>query len=364
MKPLMPTLTLAITIAFIGCGGEGGSSSRQLPNSASAVPAEHYQVIDLAPVLGAVSSQANAVSGRHVAGYSVLSDMISTRATFWHDGKAEDLGNGVANAINSSNQIAGYVSQSDGTSRATLWDHGKVIGLGTLPGFDSCVANGINDFGVVVGVCSTTPGNQAGFLWTAKTGMQPIAGAAIANAVNKSEAIAGEDTNFHAAIFKRGTETDLGLFAVFAVATAVNKSGQAVGVSPPDYIRGSHAFFYPGGGAKIQDLGTFTASSDDTVATGISDSALVVGVDLYPPGGAHYTLGSARTLTPHPRTINYWTSLAFIWTAKTGLIDLNTLISSGSGWKLSGAFGIDHNGRAIVGAGLIGEEVHGFMLTP
>jgi probable HAF family extracellular repeat protein len=322
-------------------------------------------VIDLVPVPGAIGSQANAIAAIHAAGYSILSDQISTRATFWHDGLAEDLGAGVANAINSSDQIASYIPQSDGTSRATLWDHGLVTDLGMLPGgFNSSQATGINDSGEIVGTASLGTGFKfAGFKWTAKTGMQPIPGAVSVNAVKRSGAIAGEDTNSHAAIFTQETETDLGLFALFAEATAVNKSGQAVGISPPDFVRGVHAFFYPGGGAKIQDLGTFTAGGDDTVATGISNSGLVVGYDLNPPEGA-LRAGSARLLTPHPHFINYNTTLAFIWTAKTGLIDLNTLISASSGWKLSGAFGIDHNGAAIVGAGVIGEQVHGFMLVP
>ncbi|SRR5712691_563532 len=77
------------------------------------------------------------------------------RATLWHDGIADDLGAGVANAINSSDQVVGYIQpnfqQGDFTPHASLWDHGILTDLGTLPGFDSTDATGINDSGEVVG---------------------------------------------------------------------------------------------------------------------------------------------------------------------------------------------------------------------
>ena len=80
-----------------------------------------------------------------------------------------------ASAINSSDQVVGYIQpniqQGDFTSHATLWDDGIVTDLGTLPGFDSTDATGINDSGEVVGIAFSTalPQNQVGFQWTVHT---------------------------------------------------------------------------------------------------------------------------------------------------------------------------------------------------
>jgi uncharacterized membrane protein len=152
---------LATAIFSVGCGGGSPTSAQPhatspaSPATSAKRPAKHYQVIDLAPIPGAGNAQANAVSHGHAAGYSVLA-AGTARATLWHDGIAEDLGTGVANAINSSDQVAGYIQpniqQGDFTPHASLWDHGIVTDLGTLPGFDSTDAVGINESGEVVGV--------------------------------------------------------------------------------------------------------------------------------------------------------------------------------------------------------------------
>src|SRR5205807_747160 len=47
-----------------------------------------------------------------------------------------------------------------------------------------------------------------------------------------------------------------------------------------------------------------------------------------------------------------------------GMIDLNTLVTSGgSGWLLLSADGINDNGQ-IVGEGIVGDTQHAFLLTP
>lgn len=53
----------------------------------------------------------------------------------------------------------------------------------------------------------------------------------------------------------------------------------------------------------------------------------------------------------------------FIWTQKTGMQDLNTLIPSGSGWILKTANAINVWGQ-IVGSGIYNGRTHGFLLTP
>jgi probable HAF family extracellular repeat protein len=355
MKKLLVLCGLA---ALLGCGGgaiSAPSSTKppvvQTPPSPPipapppptppppVVPAKHYQVIDLVPLPGANDSQANAISGGHAAGYSVFwaGGVGTARATFWHDGAADDLGTGEASAINSSDQIVGYVMQSDGTPHATLWDHGVVTDLGLLPGFDSSLATGINDAGEVVGIAYAfaNPNNEAGFKWTQATGMQAIDGAATAGGINSRGDIAGMTPNLRAAIFSTTGTITLGTLGDFSLAGAVNNKGHAVGMSPLVSGGPVHAFFYAG---TMQDLGTLQTGSN-TLAVGINDNDLVIGVS---------------NLAGH--------ALPFVFSATTGMTDLNTLITD-STWTLATASGIDAAGD-IVGAGVVGTEIHGFMLTP
>src|SRR5438874_2687732 len=54
---------------------------------------------------------------------------------------------------------------------------------------------------------------------------------------------------------------------------------------------------------------------------------------------------------------------AFLWTREHGMIDLTTLLPPDSGWTLTEANGINDAGQ-IVGAGIHGEHLHAFLLTP
>ena len=45
------------------------------------------------------------------------------------------------------------------------------------------------------------------------------------------------------------------------------------------------------------------------------------------------------------------------------MIDLNTLLPTGSGWELAGAYGINDLGQ-IVGSGSINGQGHAFLMTP
>jgi len=363
---LAALVALSMSMAMLGCGAGSGlpSANSDQPASNELAIRKHYRVTDLPPLSGAVRAQANAIVGWQVVGYSTLADTVTTRATLWRNGRPHDLGNGAATALNHWGQIVGYQTvghMSDGSAivHATLWEHGLVIDIGTLPGYNSCQASGINDSGIVVGSCYFP---QAGFVWTAGRGIRPLPGSFQAFAINASGVIAGEDTKGNAALFVGKREINLGLFANFAVATAVNREGHAAGLSPLNDIFGPDAFFYPGNGAPLQDLGVLTNGADDTEATGISNSDTIVGLDSYPPGGRLRST-NARVEAAGSRDINVFTTLAFIWTPKTGLQDLNTRIPVDSGWTLAGAFGIDENDDAIVGVGLINGEVHGFMLT-
>jgi probable HAF family extracellular repeat protein len=311
------------------------------PTPPPVTPAKHYLVVDLVPITGANAAQANAVSSGRAAGYSVANGVA--RATLWENGlPPQDLGAGFANAINGLDHpvVAGYVLQPDATTHATTWADGTVSDLLTLVGYDSSIATGINDQNEVVGSAFSlqNPANQVGFRWTSQTGIQAIDGSATALAVNKNGDIAGMTQNLRAAIFTAsGTTIALGTLGDFSIAVAVNDQGHAVGMSPLTPGGKVHAFFY--NGTTLQDLGTIQPGSN-TVATSVNDNDLVVG---------------SSNLAGN--------SLAFVWSATTGMQDLNSLISKDSGWTLVTASGISQDGT-IVGAGVINGAVHGFLLTP
>jgi uncharacterized membrane protein len=366
MKSALALVLLAATTASLGCGGGNafvpaskppvvcnppnvlihGTCEAPTPNpppppppSVPIVPAKHYTIIDLEPLPGDVAAQAQAISnGEHVAGWSISNGI--SKAVLWKNGTVENLGPGVAYGLNSLNQVVGYAPESNGVFHATLWDHdGTVSDLLTLNGFDSSLASGINDAGEVVGVSfsSQNLANQAGFRWTASTGIQPIQGAASVSGENANGDVAGMTVDFRAAIFTAdGTTINLGTLGDFSIAIAVNQAQHAAGYSSIIPSGPVHAFFYNG---SLRDLGTLQNGSN-AVAASVNDSDLVVGTD----------------------NLN-GNALAWIWSATTGIEDLNTLIPADSGWVLTVASGIDVSGR-IVGAGVINGAVHGFLLTP
>jgi probable HAF family extracellular repeat protein len=264
--------------------------------------------------------------------------------TLWQsDGTPQDLGvDGKGQGINSQGEVVGYADNT--TPQAFLWSQGIITQLGTLSGFDSSIATAINDADEVVGIAYVfaNPNNEVGFKWTASTGMQAIEGSATASGVNSAGDVAGMTSDLRAAIFTAtGTTIGLGTLGDFSLAGAVNNQGHACGMSPLVAGGPAHAFFY--NGTTMQDIGTLQAGSV-TVAPSINDSDLIVG---------------SSNLADH--------ALPYVWSATTGMEDLNGLISNESGWSgwlLVTASGIDSVGE-ISGAGqIVSGEIHGFLLKP
>jgi len=54
---------------------------------------------------------------------------------------------------------------------------------------------------------------------------------------------------------------------------------------------------------------------------------------------------------------------AFVWTAATGMADLNSLVDPSLGWFLAYASSINDSGQ-ITGLGQIGGYAHAFLATP
>jgi probable HAF family extracellular repeat protein len=117
-------------------------------------------------------------------------------------------------------------------------------------------------------------------------------------------------------------------------ASGINDAGQIIGESGRNFDGGSqsHAFLYDDG--SMIDLGTLGGLS--SYAEGINSVGQVVGYSNYSSGGTG----------------------AFLY-ENGKMMDLNGLISPGSGWTLQGATGINDSGW-IIGVGNYG----GFLLIP
>ncbi|HXR78386.1 MAG TPA: choice-of-anchor D domain-containing protein [Bryobacteraceae bacterium] len=149
-----------------------------------------------------------------------------------------------ASGINNSGQVAGtaYMDTNlQGVHHAFLWQNGQLTDLGTLPGYDSTRALAINDKSQIVGTAENSSGNGGS----------------------------------HAFLWQNGQMTDLGtLGGSESSARAINNLGQIVG----DSLTASgadHAFLWQD--RQMTDLGTLGGADVDTVATGINDSGQVVG---------------------------------------------------------------------------------------
>jgi probable HAF family extracellular repeat protein len=130
--------------------------------------------------------------------------------------------------------------------------------------------------------------------------------------------------------------TDLGtLGGANSQALAINNDGIVVGWSS-DTVGETRAFLYRDGAMRaLPDLGGAFSR-----ANAIDDTGLVAGAAGAPDGISH----------------------AVLW-ENGQVLDLNTLIPTGSGWVLHGAIALSDSGR-IIGYGAYHGEPRAFMLTP
>lgn len=188
-----------------------------------------------------------------------------------------------------------------GNGHAFVLTNGIYQDLGVLGGGSWSSAYGINNSGTVVGYGSLASGNFGAFVWTPHSGMQ-----------------------------------QLGTFGgPNSYATGINNSSEVIGYAS---LKSGYEHAFSAVGAVMTDLGTLGGSS---FAYGINDSGEIVGYS-WPTNG------------DNPHAFLYWNGM---------MIDLNSLIPSGSGWQLLEAYGINDAGQ-IAGEGLLNGQAHAFLLDP
>lgn len=195
---------------------------------------------------------------------------------------------GVAYAMSTSGEAVGHSSGPTG-SRAVWWSRAGVVQVLPGPGGTSSRALGVNEHGDVVGVMGAGPSRAV--LWP-----------------------------------RKGPALDLGTLPGFAggEAVAINERGQIVGQAVgagnlPDRTR---AVLWMRGQAP-RDLGTLPGG-EESRARDISVRGEVVGMSASTQG-----------------------QRAFLWTAATGMVDLNALAGL-PGLVLTDALAINRNGEIVV----------------
>jgi len=310
-----------------------------------------YTITDLGTLNGGFYSIGRGINDSgQVTGYSFTA-AGDTHAFLYSGGSMTDLGTlggtySYGQGINDSGQVTGYSQGTGSTIHAFLYSGGSMTDLGTLGGIYS-IGQGINDSGQVTGLASTLDGSQHAFLFSRgnMADLGTLGGSTSTGmGINASSQITGTSYTtgglLDAFLYGGGSMIDIGTLGSGSIGKAINSTGQVTGLFYTTILFGPyHAFLYSGG--SMTDLGTLGGSYSEGL--GINTSGQVTG-DSSTTGDSAYH--------------------AFLYTPGAGMVDLNTLLPSGSGWTLVAAYGINDAGQ-ITGSGTNPNgEPHAFLLSP
>jgi len=345
--------------------------------------AQKYSITDLGPLAPTAINAWAQVVGNY-----------NDQAYIWNFGRTRPLGTlagGTFSWAAAINDLGVVTGTADGPGQIVSIDGGSNIecsdliqpfiwtrqmrGLGTVgPASDDAVffdggcpfpfyGAAINDRGQVVGYTGYLPDDFSwGFSWTAAGGMTLFGSSfapSFANGISNTGQIVGQtaiEGPPAAASWKNGIATDLGGLPGFfmSAANGVNDEGEIVGWSTnPSYI---HAVIWPRSGA-IRDLGTLSGDTESS-ATKINLFGIVIG-----SSGNTVVASTIPDNSPFDEGPLEVVGRPFVWSERSGMRDLNTLIPAGSGWVLDSVADINIWGQ-IVGSGTRNGQPHGFLLTP
>ena len=207
---------------------------------------------------------------------------------------------GRAYAINEIGEAAGYVSGVSGV-RPVWWTRRGEVQVLQSAGDQAAQANDLNERGDIVGVSGKA--TKIAVLWPRKGGMVTLAGL---SGFAHSEAVSISDDG-----------------AIAGVASGIGQ-----------YAKRSRAVLWQPRTLSVQDLGALPGGKDSR-ARDVNNRGEVVG----------------RSTTANG-------SRAFIWTASTGMLDLNTLVSL-PGLLITDAVSVNKRGDILVVGQEAGKDAHG-----
>ncbi len=283
---------------------------------------------------------------------------------FLNDGTLHDLGtlggtHSYGYGVNDSGEVTGWSETTGNAAQHAFLYDGTLHDLGTLGGIDS-TGRSVNDRGHVTG-----------------------------------EATPADNGRYHAFLYD-GAMHDIGtLGGISSSGTGINNDDKVTGYSYMPGNAAQHAFLYDG---TMHDLGTLGGTNSS--AFGISSNGLVTGsaqvaqVVTYHEGtrieqrivdgpyhaflydgtmhdlgifGGYDTVGyavnSSGQVTGRSYRGDQGTVHGFLYDKAHGMVDLNSLISSSSGWKLIEGTAINDLGQ-VSGWGTLDGTPHAFLLTP
>jgi probable HAF family extracellular repeat protein len=325
--------------------------------------AQQYSLKDLGTLPGDSVSKGLALNnGGQAAGDS--SSPTAAIATLFSGGKATNIGTAgssvsIATAINDPGEVAGWNSFNSSSTfnpQAFLFSNGSATNITSSSLFPSgAEPAGMNNAGEVVGTGYLTSANFHAFVYSAgkMTDLGPAnAYQASAVAINNSgQIIGGYYLNSGTGgefLFTAGKMTTLpvpaGANAVSAF--AINDNGEIAGSIFFTSGAPAHAAKFANG--VWTDLGAISGASSSR-GTAINISGQIVGTAFFPQTQYH---------PPKPGK-----HVPFLVTS-SGLVNLNSLIPSGTGFTLTDAVAINNAGQILCDANNSGGVEHAVLLTP
>jgi len=408
-RTLFPFVAVALLMVPLAVVGHGGA-----PVPAPPVAGATYNVVDLGTLNGFPFSTGEYINASgQVAGRVYVSGLTGSHTFLYSDGAMTDLGTfggttSIPLAMNAAGQVTGWALLASGQEHAYIYDGAVMTDLEALGGTYS-EGLGINNHGQVVGLATRVPGPTPPnpyypFFYSAGVmtdlGSLPGGDGGQVGFINDAGQMAGvacTTTNplvclgqgvFHAILYSNGVLTDLGtLGGVSSRSRGLNNAGQVTGISTVSPLSSaSHAFLYSDG--VMTDLGTLGGTNSEVrpLATVINDAGQIAGFSQLPGNVAQHaflysgglmtdvgTLGGTISqstginnngqVTGYSRITPTSTAThAFLYSGGV-LADLNNLIPANTGWTLQQANAINDH-RQITGFGLIGGQIHAFLLTP
>jgi probable HAF family extracellular repeat protein len=231
--------------------------------------------------------------------------------------------------------------------------------LGSISGFTG-VATAINDSGVAVGISYLSSGLRHGFAYRngAISDLGSLGGYSGALAINSAGTAVGFASDSpngfqRAVIWNNGSILDISN-GFESQARAINLSGQVVGETTTS-AGNDEAFLWNNGASE--NLGTL-APGRNSEAFGINNEGNIVGTAEAISSITFQTNPISGVVT----IVTNFQNHAFLY-SHGSMLDLNSVISTNSGWELYYAFGIN-NSDQIVGWGSMdgGDHIHSFIL--
>ena len=329
--------------------------------------AQSYTVTDLGVVAGDNQSLGAATNGLGQAAgtSSIASNYSSGIATLFKNGQAISLGalassdESFGSAISDSGEVAGYdyLGSRQSGSHAVVWNNNKITDIHSDSLFPyGSDALGVNNSGTVVGYGWPNTADLRAFVYN--NGKMVELGTfggtnSLALAINNSgQAVGWSLTSSgvtHAFLYSNGEMKDLGVpaGASSSTAIAISSNGEILG----EIQVGSNTEISRNVNGVWTELGTGVTGTVGSRGAGINSSGAIVGSGTFP--GVYSPRSARKPAVP----------IGFIY-AGGAFVDLNTLISPGSGFHISAAIAINDVSEILCNATNSNGQMHAALLTP